>query len=165
METEELAREIAAVLQGCFGSLYHCGYQSRDSCDEDRQVSIELQIERNEAKQCAQDARRAQELITARREKDATTQGSTSEGPGTDSKAISDDLSGIPPFDRASGRWVSSRQANDGVQTETLGNHRCEGRKNPDGLSGIDIHGRVWRKQSKYAHVWYLRASLLKNRS
>lgn len=81
--------------------------------------------------------------------------------------AKADQLASIPPLDKESGEWVRSKEAaqQDGVMIRTLSRYRQAGRQPADKMSGIDCHGRQWRRLgTRRSHPWYLVRSLSKNR-
>ncbi len=73
-----------------------------------------------------------------------------------------DDLSDIPALDTTSSAWLKSKHAAAllSVDTETLANYRLAGSKSKGRMCGRDQYGRIWRRASKHAHVWYLRSTL-----
>ncbi|MFO0839910.1 MAG: hypothetical protein U1D55_15470 [Phycisphaerae bacterium] len=66
------------------------------------------------------------------------------------------------PFDPASPKWIKASDAADRevVTVESLRTYRSAGNAAAGGLSGTDLHGRHWAKQSKNSHVYYFAPSL-----
>jgi hypothetical protein len=78
------------------------------------------------------------------------------------------ELPPIPTLDRNSPDWVRNREAarKEGIQTRTLAQYRHEGQVAPDGMSGIDPEGRMWRRAgTKTSHPWYYKPSLVSSRN
>ena len=74
-----------------------------------------------------------------------------------------------PPLDEGSPDWIRPGEVAliDDTTDGSLKSYRSEGKQGwraPDGLSGVDRHGRVWRKRSEHSHVRYYRPFLLANK-
>lgn len=72
-------------------------------------------------------------------------------------------LEQLPQLDTTSGDWVRQNRVAEmgGRSTATLRNDRYNGYKNSDGLSGVDKHGRMWRKVTRNAQtIWYFLKSI-----
>ncbi len=76
----------------------------------------------------------------------------------------------LPPLEEGSGKWVSNKDAarDDGVKVRTLSAYRSKRFARwiaPDMLSGVDRHGRIWRRRGNItAPPWYLVSSLTSQR-
>ena len=69
-----------------------------------------------------------------------------------------------PPLDKDSGKWVRNKRAAEieGLETATLRKYRNQGIQVDGKDLGLDIDGRVWRREgTPKSHPWYLRSTLI----